>query len=409
MQRGRSRSAAHDRLELHVLTIDLTAAARRADPERVRDWLGAQRVFISSAMEDTAEERRAVAAAIEEEGARAVWFEEFGRDADAEEAYLSEVDSSTIYLAILKQIYGRQNHATGYSATEAEYHRARAGGKRVAIFVAEDGRAREGHLTRLINDRLRVFLTTESYADTADLVRRVRRRLHNLAAEGLSPWIKLGDMVFRADEIVEDATTAAITFQANEDIAYRIEALRDRQYGRRQLRLTYETRVVDGELTDVRRTVRAGGRSEMQVTLSRLQLPGINQMRAGTSGLSADDLTELALKRQLLGEPLPDQLAMMGLAQTGIEDGDLRQCFELPNEVAEGITRLVFADGLVGSGRASRITRCQLGPRAQGSRRLLLEWEDPNVYRDQAPNRRAINGDWVPTEAARGNTQPSWQ
>jgi hypothetical protein len=392
-----------------VLTIDLTAAARSADPERARDWLGAQRVFISSAMADTANERRAVAAAIEDEGARAVWFEEFGRDADAEEAYLTEVDSSTTYVAILNQIYGRQNAATGYSATEAEYHRAREGGKRVVIFVAEDGSAREGHLTHFINDRLRVFLTTENYPDTEDLVRRVRRRLHDLAAEALSPWVKLGDLIFRADEIVEDATTAVIKFQTNEDIAYRIGALRDQQYGRRQLRLTYETRVIDGELSDVRRTVRAGGRSEMQVTLSRLQLPGGNQMRAGTTGYSADELTEFGLKHQLFQEPLPDHLAMMGLTATGVEDDDLRQCFESPNEVAEAITRLVLADGLVGGGRTSRITRCQLGPRTQGSRRLLLEWEDPNVYRDQPPNRRAITGDWLPGEVAPPNGRQAWQ
>ncbi len=392
-----------------MLTIDLTAAARRADPERMRDWLGAQRVFISSAMADTAAERRAVAAAIEDEGARAVWFEEFGRDADAEEAYLTEVDSSTVYVAILNQVYGRQNAATGYSATEAEYHRAREGGRRVVVFVAEDGSAREGHLTHFINDRLRVFLTTENYADTEDLVRRVRRRLHDLAAEALSPWVKLGDLIFRADEIVEDATTASVKFQTNEDIAYRIGALRDQQYGRRQLRLTYEARVVDGELTDVRRTVRAGGRSEMEVTLSRLQLPGGNQMRAGTTGYGADDLTELGLKHQLFQEPLPDHLAMMGLTATGVEDDDLRQCFELPNEVAEAITRLVLADGLVGGGRASRITRCQLGPRAQGSRRLLLEWEDPNVYRDQAPNQRSITGDWVPGEPTPPNTRQAWR
>lgn len=392
-----------------MLTVDLTAAARRADPERMHDWLGAQRVFISSAMADTANERRAVAAAIEDEGARAVWFEEFGRDADAEEAYLTEVDSCTTYVAILNQIYGRQNAATGYSATEAEYHRAREGGKRVVIFVAEDGSAREGHLTHFINDRLRVFLTTENYAETEDLVRRVRRRLHDLAAEALSPWVKLGDLIFRADEIVEDATTAVIKFQTNEDIAYRIGGLRDQQYGRRQLRLTYETRVVDGELSDVRRTVRAGGRSEMEVTLSRLQLPGGNQMRAGTTGYGADDLTELGLKHQLFQEPLPDHLAMMGLTATGVEDDDLRQCFELPNEVAEALTRLVLADGLVGGGRASRITRCQLGPRTQGSRRLLLEWEDPNVYRDQAPNRRSITGDWVAGEAAPPNSRQGWQ
>jgi hypothetical protein len=380
-----------------MLTIDMTAAARRADPERLRDWLNAQRVFISSAMGDTADERRAVAAAIEETGARAVWFEEFGRDADAEEAYLTEVDSSTIYVAILNTIYGRQSSSTGYSATEAEYHRAREGGKRVVVFVAEDGGEREGHLTRFINDRLRVFITTENYRDTPDLVNRVRRRLNDLAAEALSPWVKLGDLVFRADEIVEDATTAVISLQTNDEIAYRIGALRDQQYGRRQLRLTYETRVIDGELTDVRRTVRAGGRSELRVTLSRLALPNPNQMRAGTSGLGAEDLVEAGLRYQFFGDALPDHVAMIGLAATGLDDDELRQCFDLPNEVAEGVTRIVIAGALVGSGRASRVMRLHLSPKMQGSRRLLLEYEEPGVYSDRLPQQRTISGDWAPT------------
>jgi hypothetical protein len=346
-------------------------------------------------MADTSDERREVAAAVEGEGARAVWFEEFGRDADAEEAYLTEVDSATVYVGILNKIYGRQNAATGYSATEAEYHRAREGGKRVVVFTAEDGAGREGLLTHFINDRLRVFLTTENYADADDLARRVRRRLQELGAEALSPWVKLGDLVFRADEIIEDATTCLVKLQTNEDVAYRVNALRDQQYGRRQLRLSYEPRVIDGELTDVRRTVRSGGRSELQVTLSRLQLPGANQMRMGTTGYGADDLTEVALRHQFFSEPIPEHLAMMGLATTGIEAGDLTQCFELPNEVAEAVTRLVVLEGLVGGGRASRIIQFEIGPRTQGRRRLLLEWEDPVVCRDQPPNRRAISGDWI--------------
>lgn len=72
------------------MIIDNSAAARRADPERVREWLAEQRVFLSSAMADTAAERDAAAAVVEEEGGRAVRFEEFGHDADAEEAYLAE-------------------------------------------------------------------------------------------------------------------------------------------------------------------------------------------------------------------------------------------------------------------------------------------------------------------------------
>jgi hypothetical protein len=116
--------------------VDSTAAARRAVPDRAREWLAEQRAFISSAMGDTAAERRAVADVIEEMGARAVRFEEFGRDADAEEAYLTEVDASSIYIGILNELYGRPNPPDGDSATEMEYRRARDGGKRVNVYVA---------------------------------------------------------------------------------------------------------------------------------------------------------------------------------------------------------------------------------------------------------------------------------
>jgi hypothetical protein len=131
--------------------IDTTAGARRADPDRLREWLAAQRVFLSSAMGDTAPERRAVAEAVEAEGAR---FEEFGRDADAEEAYLTEVDSSTVCLGILNEQYGRLNPPDGFSATEAEYLRAPEVGKRVHVLVAADAPDREGHMSRFI-DRVR--------------------------------------------------------------------------------------------------------------------------------------------------------------------------------------------------------------------------------------------------------------
>lgn len=111
------------------MIVDATAAARRVDPTRMQEWLAEQRVFISSAMGDTAAERRAVRDLVEEVGARAVWFEEFGRDADAEEAYLTKLDASTIYIGILNELYGRPNPPDGDSATEMEYRRAREGGK----------------------------------------------------------------------------------------------------------------------------------------------------------------------------------------------------------------------------------------------------------------------------------------
>lgn len=82
---------------------------------------------------------------------------------------------------------------SGFSPTEVEYMRARDGGKRTVVYIAADAAEREGHLRRFI-ERVRVFLTTEDYSDADDLARRLRRRLHELAAEALSPWVKLGDL-----------------------------------------------------------------------------------------------------------------------------------------------------------------------------------------------------------------------
>jgi hypothetical protein len=274
--------------------IDPTAAARRPDPERAREWLAEQRVFISSAMGDTAAERQAVATAVEAEGAQPVWFEELGRDADSEEAYLAGVDGSTIYVGILNEQYGRLL-ATGFSATEAEYLRARERGKRVAVYTAADAPGREGHLNRFI-ERVRTFVTTESYRDIADLDHRVRRRLHELAAEALSPWVKLGDSAFRADLIADHGETVTITARLNDEIAHAFEAMRDRQWGRPRLKLTYGTRIVEGDVGAVRRTVRAGGTDQIEIELARVQPPQVEVMRAGTSGLSADELVEAGMR-----------------------------------------------------------------------------------------------------------------
>ena len=310
----------------------MTAAARRADPERIREWLSEQRVFISSAMADTSPERRAVAAAIEDEGATPVWFEEFGRDADAEEAYLTEVDSSTIHVAILNEIYGRPNPPDGDSATEMEYMRARDGGKRVHVLVAENVAAREGALTRFI-ERIRFFITTSPYADADDAARRVRRRLHELASEALSPWVKLGDLVFRADEIFDSETTITIRARVSDEISHQLEMLRGDRYTRNRLRFVNRGRVRDGEFSALGRVTRASGADELTIELTSVTSPDVDPFRSGAQGIDADDLVEHGVRALLFGEPLPQQLGMLEfMADSGINAEDLRQAFDLPNE-----------------------------------------------------------------------------
>lgn len=84
------------------------------------------------------EERRAAVAAISEVGAEPVWFEGLGgRDQDAEQAYLSEVAASDIYVGVLGSRYGRPDPSTGYSATHAEYVHAVDCGLRIAVWTVE--------------------------------------------------------------------------------------------------------------------------------------------------------------------------------------------------------------------------------------------------------------------------------
>jgi Domain of unknown function (DUF4062) len=376
------------------MIVDTTAAARRADPERAREWLGEQAVFISSAMDDTAAERSRVAAAVEDEGARALWFEEFGRDADPAEAFLSEVDRSTIYVAILNELYGKLL-PSGFSATETEYERARETGKRIAAYPAASAPGREGHLARFI-DRIRTFIVTEDFRDAGDLERRVRRRLHELAAEALSPWVKLGELVFRADEIDDAGATVTLRARSGDEIARRLESLRDQQFGRARQRFVYLGRVGEGEVSTVRRTVRAGGANEITVELTQVRPPQVNQAGFATAGRSTEDLVELGMRALFLGEPLPEQVGMVGFAaETGIEHDDLHQAFALSNEIAPAIVRLLVAEGLVGSGRARRLVASALGPRIGNRRRIAVEWEGQGGYGQAEGARRAIEGDWV--------------
>jgi uncharacterized protein DUF4062 len=375
--------------------IDGNAAALQPEEAAARAWIRNQRVFISSAMGDTGEGRRAVAEAVAAEGGQPVWFEEFGRDASPDEAYMAEVDSATIYFAILNELYGRQMPPEGFSATELEYMRARERGKRVNVWVAENAPAREGHLSRFINERLRVFITTESFSDTADLARRVRRRLTELAAEDLSPWVKVDELVFRADEIDDRGSSLAIRARLDSELLHRLETIRDEQYSRTRHRLAYGDRVVEGELAGLQRRTRAGGSSEVTLEFAQVAPPQSDRLRAGAGGISSEEQVEVGLRHQLFGEPLPEALGPLGfMAASGIDDGDLRQAFEFPNEYAEAVTRLVISDGLLGSGNAGRIVEFRLGPRLASTRRLRLEWEDARRYTNVEPSRRVIEGEW---------------
>jgi hypothetical protein len=114
--------------------------------------------------------------------------------------------------------------------------------------------------------------------------------------------------------------------------------------------------------------------------------------------MSPDELVEAGVRRLFLGEGLPASIAggLEFLADTGIDDRNLREAFELPNEIAEAITRLVVTEGLVGAGNGGRVVDVSVGPRIGDARPIALEWVDPRSYVNVEPATRRVAGEWRP-------------
>jgi uncharacterized protein DUF4062 len=179
------------------LIIDRSAAAEIPPVEAIREWARDKRVFISSVISELPSERAAAAAAVRAVGARPIMFEEFGgRDADPENAYLAEVETSDVYLGIVGRRYGKPLPSR-YSATHAEYLHAEQHGPRISAWAlqADD---REGHQQSFL-DEIRVFHVVPTFRSPEEFKAQIQERLKAIAAEDLAPWCKLGPIVFRAN------------------------------------------------------------------------------------------------------------------------------------------------------------------------------------------------------------------
>lgn len=214
------------------LIVDLAAASEPLPDADFQTWCREQRVFISSVMDELAEERRVLTEGLEALGCQPVLFERFGgREEDAEAAYSHEVASCSIYIGILGRRYGRQLPSR-FSATHAEYLTAEERGLRVAIW-AKDVTDREGHEQAFL-DEVRTFHTTGRFETGEELARDVERRLRRIAAEDLAPWVKLGALVFRARRITERAgRTEVIARVRDPAVLTRLEAIRPDAFGPR--------------------------------------------------------------------------------------------------------------------------------------------------------------------------------
>jgi Domain of unknown function (DUF4062) len=372
--------------------VDRASAAAVPPDADIRDFLSTERVFISSAMATLKEERAAVANAIKQLGAEAIWFEQFGgREADPEAAYLDEVRSSTIYVGILGARYGKILPSR-FSATHTEYLAAEHGDLRISVWTVAD-ESWDGHQQAFVQE-VRSFHVTGSYAHAADLAEGVEQRLKRIAAEELSPWCKLGKLVFRAQRIVVSSNRLQVEAHVRDaEVADSLEAMRSRFGMGTELQFTDPSRSIRVRVQEVQSTARSGRGRGIEFSADIIEGSGGMghdfSLQTQDRTFTPNDMTELALRQHLFGEinPADSGFASLPNPLDGFSPA-------VPEDAIRPILRLFVTETLVGSGRASRLVTLRLGVPVAGKRRILIVWRGSTQY-GSPPEQRSIEGEVV--------------
>ncbi len=374
------------------LVIDRAAAAEVPSSEAVREWANDKRVFISSVMSEFVSERQAAAAAIRAVGARPVLFEEFGgRDADPEQAYLAEVESSDIFVGILGRRYGKLLKSK-FSATHTEYLHAEQHGLRIAIWVlvAAD---REGHEQSFM-DEARTFYVVPEFSSATNLQRQIEERLKALAAEDLAPWCKLRNFVFRATEVVDRGSEIEVRARIrNDEVAHGLEQLRPGQWGHgEEGRFTWQGRSKEVRVQSLETATTSARSRLIRLGLEVIQSSQDSMLGISIAGHDPDDLTAIAMRTALFGESNPLARQQMGFfAEISDPFKPLRE-HPVSEEALRPISELLLTDELVGSGRAARISSFKLGVPVRGRRRCEIKWQSPRRFSNDRDTTKMIEG-----------------
>ena len=370
------------------LLVDQRSASLAASERDVRAWASGRRVFVSSLITDMPAERQAARGVIETVGATPVMFEDLGpQDVSAERAYLSGVRSSDVYVGMWGPRYGVRM-PDGYSATHAEFLEAERNGLRLCLFVhGETSGDMDGAQRDLIQGARNLY-TTSLWSDPTDLGQRVRRRLEELAAEELAPWVRVGRAVFRATEIVNDGRSISITAEVRSDAVHtELVRLRDQRGGSLPFASPIDARNVRFvELST--RTLSTVGHEERLVLRAEDQRSA--NMRAAINGVSADEVTRRVLSDGLFGTSTLGEASFLARP---IDPLQPLRGLNLDDSILRPVARLFFTERLLTDAMASRIDSFALGPSHEGSRRLRATWTPPQIYVNEPdPTPLSIDG-----------------
>lgn len=359
------------------LLIDQRSAAVTLSAEAVVEWGRDQQVFVSSLITDMPDERQAVREAIEECGAVPVMFEDLGgQDVSADRAYLAGVRRSTIYVGLFGNRYGVRM-PDGYSATHAEFREAEKEGLRLCVFVnGEGGSDMDGSQRDLIAGTRNLYTTT-SWSSIEDLKMRVKRRLMDLAAEEISPWVRVGRVILRAREVLNNGETVTVSADVRSAVVHaELVRLRDGRQGDIEWASPSDARPMEfGTLSSTSTTTTLHAERFTLHDRGRGQSGGA--MQYSTGGLSWEEISKRALADGLFGT------SELGDLQFGVSAHDplapIRD-LDLDDTIVRPLSRLLITEYLLRSGIAVGVDQFRLGPRHGGGRQLWLTWRPKGYY-----------------------------
>lgn len=360
-----------------ALIIDRVSASLQATDPDIRAWASGRRVFVSSLITDMPDERAAARSAIERIGATPVMFEDDlgAQDVPADRAYLAGVRSSDVYVGLWGERYGVRM-SDGYSATHAEFTEAERCGLRLCLFVTGEGTANMDGAQRDLIASARNSYTTSNWTNPVDLKERVSRRLRDIAAAELAPWVRVGRTVFRATQIEHDGEAIVVSADVRSNAVHaELERLRDQRSGDVAFAAPHLARRVQ-VASLLSRTV-SSATHHITLTLTVQDRRGTS-LRYSMNGMSADEMARDTLSEGLFGRSsTPRERHFL---QTPVDPLEPIRGLGLDDAIVRPVARLLVTEHLLTTEAASTVDAFVLGPERRGRRRLSVTWTPPNPY-----------------------------